>query len=80
MRQQQGDPTNPFGKRGFWDRWNRFFYIFSGPAQVGVGVGKKEAPYVPPADPTCPLCGKLLADHRIERGTGNQATRLHCPE
>jgi hypothetical protein len=80
VRREKGDPTNPFEGRDFWSRWNRFFYFFSGPAQVGVGAGKKEAPYTPPENPACPLCGKPLAEHRIERGSSTKSTRLHCPE
>lgn len=77
---RKSDPTNPFrGLPGFWNRWNEFFYRFSGGAQVGVGRGRREAPYQPPADPRCPLCDERMADHRIERGTATVATRLHCP-
>ena len=72
--------TNPYaGQPGFWNRLNRIFFHFTGPAQVGIGVGRTEAEYVPPADPTCPICGKPMADHRVERGTATVPTRVHCP-
>jgi hypothetical protein len=74
------DVTNPYtGLPGFWNRWNRITYSFSGAAQVGVGRGKTEAPYQPPADPKCPICGAAMAEHRIERGTATVPTRVHCP-
>ena len=69
---------NPFaGKTGFWNRVNRAFYPIAGPAQVG--IGRPEAPYVPPANPSCPICGRLMAEHQVYRGTANTPTRLHCP-
>lgn len=75
-----GDPTNPFrGRPGFWNRWNEFFYRFTGGAQVGIGRGRVEAPYAPPADPRCPVCSERMAAHVIERGTPTTPTRLHCP-
>ena len=74
------DVTNPYiGLPGFWNGWNRFVYNFSGAAQVGIGRGRKEAPYVAPADPKCPLCGASMSEHRIERSSGLTPTRLHCP-
>ena len=76
----EGDRTNPYvGRKGFWNRWNRFTYRFSGAAQVGVGRGRTEAPYTPPADPRCPVCGLPMKDHRIDRGSGNRPTRINCP-
>ncbi|GAA1060886.1 hypothetical protein [Agromyces bracchium] len=70
---------NPWkGVPGFWSRVNQFLYPVAGPAQVG--IGRPEAPYVPPADPTCPLCGALMAEHRIDRGDATTPTHLHCPE
>ncbi|BDZ55902.1 hypothetical protein [Agromyces marinus] len=69
---------NPWkGVPGFWARVNRIVYPIVGPAQVG--IGRPEAPYEPPANPACPLCGGLMADHRIERGDANTRTMLHCP-
>lgn len=70
---------NPFkGKRGFWNRVNRVVYTFTGPAQVG--IGRPEAPYVPPADPACPVCGKPMARHDVRRGDATTRTQLNCPD
>ena len=74
------DPTpvsmNPFaGKKGFFNRLNRVVYTFTVPAQVG--IGRPEAPYVAAADPTCPICGQLMALHTVDRSA--ERTRLHCP-
>jgi hypothetical protein len=67
---------NPFlGKPGFYNRFNALVYNFTGPAQVG--IGRPEAPYVPPADPRCPLCGRAMAGHRIDRS--GERTQVHCP-
>lgn len=72
------NPLNPFNEtKGFFGAFGRALWTVTGPAAVG--IGRPEEPYVPPANPTCPLCGALMADHRIERGTGTTATRLHCP-
>ncbi|WP_232331506.1 hypothetical protein [Agromyces laixinhei] len=71
---------NPFaGRRGFWNRLNRIVYTFTGPAQVGIGHGKTEAPYEPPANPMCPICGRPMADHVVQRGDANSPTHLICP-
>lgn len=70
------DPTNPYdGAPGFWNSVNRIFYRVAGPAQVG--IGRVEAPHVPPTDPRCPLCGAAMAAHVIDR-TGPR-TQLYCP-
>ncbi len=59
-------------------RLDRGLFPFMGPAQLG--AGHPEAPYRPPADPVCPVCGVAMASHVIER-TSDQfhATRLICP-
>ncbi|GGI47445.1 hypothetical protein BCL57_002142 [Agromyces flavus] len=68
--------ANPFaGRRGFFNRLNRFVYTFTGPAQVG--IGRPEAPYEPPADPRCPICGAPMAEHRVDRS--GERTQLYCP-
>ena len=78
MAKPPSNGMNPFvGQKGFWARVNRIAYTFTGPAAVG--IGRPEEPYVAPADPTCPLCGSLMAEHEIERGSGTTSTRLHCP-
>ncbi|MFD4422032.1 hypothetical protein ACFWN7_11090 [Agromyces sp. NPDC058484] len=71
---------NPFvGRPGFWNRVNRIIYPIAGPAQVGIGYGKTEAPYVPPADPACPICREPMADHIVQRGDANTPTHVICP-
>jgi hypothetical protein len=75
-RKKRVDPMNPFsGRPGFINNLNRIVYRYAGPAQVG--IGRAEAPYTPPADPRCPLCGAPMAAHEIDR-TGER-TQLHCP-
>jgi hypothetical protein len=66
-------------KRDPWSmRLNRTLWPVFGPAQLG--AGHPEAPYSPPADPSCPICGQPMAEHRVER-TADQshATRIYCP-
>jgi hypothetical protein len=70
------DSLNPFeGKSGFYNKLNRIIYSYTGPAQVG--IGRPEAPYVPPADPRCPLCGQAMSLHDIDRS--GERTQLYCP-
>ena len=70
------NPMNPFdGKPGFINNLNRIVYSFTGPAQVG--IGRPEDPYVAPTDPHCPLCGRSMALHTIDRS--GERTQLHCP-
>jgi hypothetical protein len=59
-------------------RLDKGLFPYMGPAQLG--AGRPEAPYRPPADPRCPVCGAAMAVHVIER-TSDQfhATRLICP-
>jgi hypothetical protein len=66
-------------KRDPWSmRLNRALFPVFGPAQLG--AGRPEQPYAPPADPVCPICGRPMKDHRVER-TADQshATRVYCP-
>lgn len=71
---------NPYeGRPGFWNKVNRLLYPIAGPAQVGIGYGKTEAQYVPPANPVCPICQHPMADHTMQRGNANTPTRLICP-
>lgn len=71
---------NPYvGRPGFWNRVNSVVYPVMGPAQVGIGVGRTEAPYVPSANPVCPICAKPMAEHDIQRGDATTRTRLTCP-
>ena len=63
---------------GWARRMDRGLLPWMGPAQVG--IGRPEAPYVPPADPVCPICGRPLAEHTFERGHDQfSPTRLICP-
>lgn len=72
------NPLNPFrDSAGFWGAFGRVAWTITGPAQVG--IGRPEAPYVPPTDPRCPLCDGAMAEHVIDRGTSTTPTRLHCP-
>ena len=72
-----GGIHNPFADRpGFFNALNRVVYRFAGPAQVG--IGRPEAPYVPPVDPRCPLCGRRMDLHVIDRS--GERTQVHCPK
>lgn len=61
----------------FFGRLNRFMFPIAGPASIG--AGHAEDPYVAPLDPACPVCGRAMAQHVIQRSGGNVATRLICP-
>lgn len=72
------NPLNPFnGTPGFWGAFGRMMWTATGPAAVG--IGREEEPYVPPADPRCPLCGEAMAEHTVARGVGTTPSRLRCP-
>ena len=78
LNAKKSTATNPFeNARGFWGRVNRFLYPIAGPASLG--AGHPEAPYVPPVDPACPVCGRLMADHTIVRRSDNRSSSLECP-
>lgn len=73
---RKANPLNPWdGKRGLFNNLNRIVYSYAGPAQVG--IGRAEAPYVPPADPRCPLCGQPMDLHEVDRS--GERTQLYCP-
>jgi DNA repair exonuclease SbcCD ATPase subunit len=62
----------------FYERANDVVRTFTGPAQLG--AGHPEEPDVRRADAACPLCGKPLDQHRIERFQDSRtSTRIHCP-
>lgn len=61
---------------GFWAAVNRFFYRFTGPAQLG--AGRQEAPVAPSAGARCPICGDVMGDH-VREVVADQRTLLHCP-
>lgn len=61
-------------------RWDHGLLPFMGPAQLG--AGHPEQPYQLPAQPTCPVCGKSMAEHEIQRaaeGNWTTPTRIICP-
>jgi hypothetical protein len=61
----------------FYEKANAVVRTFTGPAQLGDG---RPEPALRPAEYTCPLCGSLMSEHRIERaGDAITPTRLHCP-
>ena len=64
---------------GWARRMDRGFFPWMGPAQLG--AGHPEEPYRRPVNPPCPICGKPLDDHVIERHANQTtATRLLCPK
>jgi len=66
------------GVPGFWAAWNRFFYLFEGPAQIG--TGGPDRPSRVPEDYACPICGQPMSRHVVDRGGPGERTYLHCPE
>ncbi len=71
-------PTPWDGQKGFWPALNRFFYQIEGPAQITA-----EADYQPYADTRnapCPLCGRPMSLHVMDRGGPGEQTFVHCPE
>lgn len=69
---------NPYkGRKGVAAFVSRVLYPIMGQAQVG--IGRPEAPYVPPANPACPMCNEPVADHTFLRGDAHRSTRIVCP-
>jgi len=66
------------GQPGFWAAWNRFFYLFEGPAQIG--IEGEERPRIPEGERACPMCGAPMSAHVFDRGGPGGRTILHCPE
>ena len=60
----------------WWDRLNGRLLPYIGPPPLGP---YNEAPLPPTAAKSCPLCGRAMSTHEIERGEGRTATRMHCP-
>lgn len=59
-------------------RLDRGLLPFMGPAQIG--AGHPEEPYRRPADAVCPVCGRAMTEHAVERSQDPaRATRLRCP-
>ena len=70
--------TSPFaGKTGWWNRVNRRLYPVFGPAQVT--RSDRHVPEPVRTERACPLCGRPMSEHTIERGTPSQPSYLHCP-
>jgi hypothetical protein len=62
----------------WWERLNRLFFPVMGPAQLGPGRGGERPPE--PALTTCPLCGREMRDHVVQRTSDQHTpTRLVCP-
>ncbi|CAN5400364.1 hypothetical protein BH09ACT1_BH09ACT1_17080 [soil metagenome] len=59
----------------WWDKLNRAFLPYLGPAQLGP-FG--EAPLPSVAAKACPICGHPMTEHDIERREG-RPTQMHCP-
>jgi hypothetical protein len=69
---------SPFaGKSGWWNRVNRRLYPVFGPAQVT--RSDRNVPEPERSGSPCPVCGRPMTEHTIERGTSSQPSRLHCP-
>lgn len=69
----RNDFGEPQEKEGFFNKLNRVLFPWLGPPPLG--------PYDEPAPattpPLCPLCGKPMADHEIDRS--GIKTQLYCP-
>jgi hypothetical protein len=63
---------------GIARRLDRGLFPFMGPAQIG--AGHPEEPYRRPVDAVCPICGRAMTGHVVERSADPaRATRLICP-
>ena len=58
-------------------RLNKVTKVYLGPAQVDTG-GRANA-VQPLSESPCPVCGRPMAEHDLERTTGAKA-RFYCPE
>jgi hypothetical protein len=58
-------------------RLNRITRVYLGPAQVDEGARANTVQ--PLSSSPCPICGKPMADHDLERTPGAKA-RFYCPE
>ena len=59
----------------WWDRLNRRLLPYIGPPPLGP-YGEEPLPSTQAK--ACPLCGRAMADHDVERRP-DRPTRLHCP-
>lgn len=68
------------GRFGSWyDRWNKTLIEKMGPSQLG--AGHKEGPDDRTVDRSCPICGRPLSAHWVERPEGQvRSSTLHCPQ
>lgn len=64
------------GMPGVGNAIRRFLYQFEGAAQLG---DPNEPPYVPPVNPSCPVCSVSMSEHRMDRGGPGKPTYLKCP-
>jgi hypothetical protein len=60
----------------WWERLNKAFFPYLGPAQLGP---YNEPPLPPTSEKACPLCGQRMALHTFDRSQDHTATRMHCP-
>lgn len=67
------------GRLGAWyERWNTTLIDKLGPSQIG--AGHPEAPVADVSERPCPICGKPLSQHWVERPDGQvRSSTLHCP-
>ncbi|MCU1424996.1 MAG: hypothetical protein JWM51_1287 [Microbacteriaceae bacterium] len=63
-------------KLPWWDRLNGALRPYIGPPPLGP---YGEPPLPPSAGKACPLCGQPMADHRFDRSTDHNSTRMYCP-
>ncbi|WP_350348255.1 hypothetical protein ABIQ69_16725 [Agromyces sp. G08B096] len=81
MRSRDADPAEPSpsaparrkGYAGLIDRLNAKLLPWIGPPPLG----PYDEPAQPAAAPGCPLCGKPMSEHVIDRTAPR--TQLHCP-
>ena len=78
VRTESAAPSGDFeGGTGFFNRLNRKLFPYLGPPPLG--------PYDQPEPPArersgCPLCGKPMAEHHIDRSGGaDRPTKFYCP-
>jgi hypothetical protein len=62
-------------KAPWWDRLNRALLPYIGPPPLGP---YNEAPLPSTQAKACPLCGRAMSEHDVER-RANFPTQLHCP-
>jgi hypothetical protein len=59
----------------WWDRLNRALFPYIGPPPLGPF---NEEPLPSTVAKPCPICGRPMSDHEIERRDG-RPTQIHCP-